>query len=48
MLHVSVIARLGDTAASVQDGPWVLEGASGDVVIPAARLLKEVTDQEVV
>jgi hypothetical protein len=37
-LHVTVIARLGDTAASDQGGPWVIENAAGDVVIPAKRV----------
>ena len=36
-LHVSLVARLGDTAAPDQGGPWVIEAASGDVETPAAR-----------
>ncbi|ATX67507.1 hypothetical protein [Roseinatronobacter bogoriensis] len=36
-LTVTIIARLGDDAASVQDGPWVIEDAAGDVIIPAKR-----------
>ena len=38
VINCTVIARLGDTAASDQpDSPWVIEAASGDVEIPAAR-----------
>ena len=36
-LHVTLIARLGDSAAPDQDGPWIIEAASGDVEIPAVR-----------
>lgn len=38
MLHVRIVARLGDDADPHQDGPWVIEAASGDVTIPAKRL----------
>lgn len=37
VLHVTIAARLGETAAAVQDGPWVIENANGDVTIPAQR-----------
>lgn len=36
-LYVTVIARLGDTAADVQGGPWIIENASGAIAIPAER-----------
>lgn len=38
VLHVSVIARLGDTAAPDQSGPWVIKDATSNVTIPASRL----------
>lgn len=39
VIHALVLARLGDTAASDQpDSPWLIESASGDVEIPAARM----------
>lgn len=38
IIHATIIARLGDTAAPEQGGPWVIEGAQGDVTIPAARI----------
>lgn len=34
VLHVTLVARLGDDAAQVQGGPWVLEDAKGSVTIP--------------
>ena len=37
VLHVTVIARLGDTAAAQQTGPWVIAGAKGAIAIPALR-----------
>jgi hypothetical protein len=38
VLHLTLVARLGDTAADDQpDSPWIIEDASGDVTIPAAR-----------
>ena len=38
VIHCTITARLGDTAASDQpDSPWVIENAEGDVEIPAAR-----------
>ena len=37
VIHVQIIARLGDTAARDQGGPWVIENASGDVLIPASH-----------
>ena len=37
VLHVTLVARLGDSAAPEQGGPWVIEAAVGDVEIPAAR-----------
>lgn len=37
VLHVQIVARLGDTAQPQQDGPWVVPEATGDVPIPAAR-----------
>lgn len=43
ILHVTLIARLGDDAAPDQGGPWVIENASGTVIIPAQR--KESTDE---
>ena len=36
-LHVTVTARLGDTAAPSQGGPWVIEDASGAITIPTER-----------
>lgn len=43
VLHVAVVARIGDAAAPDQgSAPWVVENATGDVAIPAARL--EVTE----
>lgn len=38
VIHATVVARLGDTAASVQGGPWVIPDADGPVTIPAARM----------
>lgn len=38
VLHVTIIARLGHDAAPDQDGPWMIEGAAGAVVIPAQRM----------
>ena len=43
ILHVTLVARLGDDAAPDQGGPWVIENASGAVIIPAQR--KESTDE---
>lgn len=37
VLHVTVLARLGDDAAPVQGGPWIIEAASGAVEIPYER-----------
>ncbi len=37
-IHLTVIARLGDTAANDQGGPWVLENASGNIALPAQRI----------
>lgn len=38
VIHVTLIARLGDTAAPDQpDSPWVIPAAYGSVTIPAAR-----------
>ena len=38
VIHCTVRARLGDTAASDQpDSPWIIENAEDDVEIPAAR-----------
>ena len=38
VIHCTVLARIGDTAASDQpDSPWIIENAEGDVEIPAAR-----------
>jgi len=37
VLHVTVVARLGDDAAPDQDGPWIIENANGDVTFPAKR-----------
>ena len=43
VIHATVLARLGDTAADDQpDSPWIIEGASGAVGIPALR--REVTE----
>ena len=36
VLHVAIIARLGDTATLDPGGPWVID-AAGDVEIPAIR-----------
>ena len=46
-LHVTVRVVLGDDAESNQPtdpAHWVIENASGDVVIPAVRKAKEVTE----
>lgn len=44
VLHVTLVARLGDNAAPDQGTePWVIEAASGDVEIPYARIA-EVTE----
>ena len=37
VLHVTVVARLGDDAAPDQGGPWIIENANGYVTIPAKR-----------
>lgn len=38
VIHCTVVVTLGDTAAPDQgSNPWVIESASGDVEIPAAR-----------
>ena len=38
VIHATVLARLGDTAANDQpDSPWVIPNASGAVTIPALR-----------
>ena len=38
VIHCTITARLGDTAADDQpDSPWIIEGASGSISIPAAR-----------
>lgn len=34
ILHVTVVARLGDDSAADQGGPWVLENAKGAITIP--------------
>ena len=44
VLRVQIVARLGDDAAPDQAGPWVINDASGDVVIPAARIEQEVAE----
>lgn len=41
VLHVTIIARLHDSAVSIQEGPWVIENALGDVTIPAVRIAQE-------
>lgn len=41
VLHCAIIARLGDDAAPNQYGPWVIKHASGDTIIPAARITQE-------
>ncbi len=41
VLHATVAVQLGDDAASVQDGPWVMSNATGAVAIPAARIDQE-------
>lgn len=38
VIHAQLTVLLGDSAAPVQAGPWIIEDAQGDVVIPAARL----------
>jgi hypothetical protein len=38
VIHAVIIARLGDTAASVQGGPWIIPAAHGPVTIPAIRM----------
>ena len=44
VVHCTVLTRLDGTAADHQpDSPWVIENASGDVEIPAARKPVEVT-----
>jgi hypothetical protein len=43
VLNLTVVTRLDSTAASDQpDSPWVIAGATGEVVIPAARKAIEV------
>ena len=43
VIHATLLARLGDTAADDQpDSPWIIESATGDVTIPAQR--KEVAE----
>jgi hypothetical protein len=37
VIHATIIARLGADAAMEQDGPWLVNAASGQVVIPALR-----------
>ena len=37
VIHATVIARLGATAADDPGGPWVIANATGDVAIPALR-----------
>ena len=37
VIHATLLARLGDDTAPDQGGPWIIETAQGDVVIPAAR-----------
>jgi hypothetical protein len=37
VLHVTLVARLGDDACATQGGPWVIPDAQGDVAIPASR-----------
>ena len=45
VLRATVLVRLGDTAADDQGpDPWIIQNASGDVVIPAARKPEEVTE----
>lgn len=38
VLHVTIVARLGETTAPNPSGPWVIESAAGDVLIPAKRM----------
>lgn len=38
VIHAEIIARLGNTAASAQGGPWIIPAADGPVTIPATRL----------
>lgn len=38
VIHCTIIARLGDTAADVQPNePWIIPDAEGEVSIPAIR-----------
>lgn len=43
VVHVMLVARLGDDVAPQQDGPWIIEKASGAIIIPAQR--KESVDE---
>ncbi|MCC5965679.1 MAG: hypothetical protein JJU24_06035, partial [Natronohydrobacter sp.] len=47
IIHCTIIARLGDTAAPDQGGPWVIEDAEGAIEIPAEMLpvLEEEDDE---
>jgi hypothetical protein len=45
VIHATLVARLGDTAASDQpNSPWVIPDADGSVAIPAARKPDEVDE----
>lgn len=46
VIHATIIARLGDTAAPHQEGPWIIEGASGALEIPALRLHEGAPEEE--
>lgn len=37
IIHATIVARLGSTAADTQQGPWIIPQAQGDIPIPAAR-----------
>ena len=43
VIHATIAFRLGQTSASIQDGPWIINDASGDVAIPAKRNQQELT-----
>ena len=41
VLQCRIRARLGASAADVQEGPWIIEGADGIIGIPAQRRPEE-------
>lgn len=47
VIHATVITRLGADAALVQNGPWHIAGAEGEVTIPALRRASPVIEEDV-